>query len=93
MPWTPRTEKAGASPPLPEFRRHRDTATRHRSTSTFIVIVLLLAISILLAITLPAGSVQKFKLWSGFQAEQDWNAESSHGDEYLIGVGKADITG
>ncbi|KAI1416254.1 Neutral/alkaline nonlysosomal ceramidase [Hypoxylon sp. FL1857] len=93
MRWTRGDEKAGDSPPLPGSRRQSNPTTRRNRISTFFILVLLLSIFLLFATLLPAGSVQKFKLWSGVHNGQGLETESHNEGEYLIGVGKADITG
>ncbi|KAI1142550.1 Neutral/alkaline nonlysosomal ceramidase [Hypoxylon sp. FL0543] len=93
MRWIRGNEKAGASSPLPESRRPRDTAARRSRVSIFAIAVSFLLTLLLIATFLPTDSVQRFGLWSGIHSGQGLEAESHNGDEYLIGVGKADITG
>ncbi|OTA98749.1 hypothetical protein M426DRAFT_325742 [Hypoxylon sp. CI-4A] len=89
MQWTRQEGKSGE---LPHPRRYRDTVPRRTPIYTIISFILCIPILLLLATYLPAGPVQKFKLWSGYPGS-DREPESRNGDEYLIGVGKADITG
>lgn len=88
--------------PKPQ-RRHRQC----RGTVVFVVIVVLLPVLILVTL-LPAGLLHKLSPWSYVYEDRN-KAEASGagqkcldgqghkgnagGDEYLIGVGKADITG
>ncbi|KAI0811360.1 Neutral/alkaline nonlysosomal ceramidase [Xylaria sp. FL0064] len=83
-------KKAGPSPPLPDLRKKNPTR----------LIVLLSAIlfaSTLLFLTVATPQCLKNRLtpWLGYQPpKQVWETISgAEGEEYLLGVGKADITG
>ncbi|KAI0164390.1 Neutral/alkaline nonlysosomal ceramidase [Hypoxylon sp. FL1284] len=93
MPQTLEDDKAGLSPAFPATRRHRRVSPHRGPVAALIVALLLVPIIWVLMFFLLAGPTQKLKLWSAFHAGQDWNATSHRQDEYLIGVGKADVTG
>ncbi|KAI8629992.1 Neutral/alkaline nonlysosomal ceramidase [Xylariaceae sp. FL1651] len=82
-------KKAGPSLLAPGRRRGR-------STTLAFFISTLLFISILLFFTsvVPTRLHDKLKLWLDDESvKQEWDLSSLKGDEYLVGVGKADITG
>ncbi|KAI1380636.1 Neutral/alkaline nonlysosomal ceramidase [Hypoxylon crocopeplum] len=93
MPWTRRGGKAGDSPPSRNLRQQSQTPYHRRPTAALIIILLFVPVFLLLATISPASPAQKFKLWSGLHSGQDKETQSQDGNEYLIGVGKADITG
>ncbi|OTA70539.1 Neutral/alkaline nonlysosomal ceramidase [Hypoxylon sp. EC38] len=93
MRWSRQDEKAGDHPPLLGSQHSRDITTRRNPVSTVIIISSFLSILLLFTTFLPTGSVQRFKVWSGIHNGQGLETESHIEDEYLIGVGKADITG
>ncbi|KAI1487958.1 Neutral/alkaline nonlysosomal ceramidase [Biscogniauxia mediterranea] len=83
-------EKAGPSA-RPQPRQYRP--------SLFISILLFIPVLLCLIATVVPGSLKSnLSLWIGSGIGEDhgkepWGASSVLGDEYLIGVGKADITG
>ncbi|KAF2969551.1 hypothetical protein GQX73_g3972 [Xylaria multiplex] len=82
-------KKAGPSPPLPERRRKC-------STRLNVLISALLFTSALLffAITTPQSLRNRLAPWPNYKPPgQGWGSLKVEGDEYLLGVGKADITG
>ncbi|KAI8946508.1 Neutral/alkaline nonlysosomal ceramidase [Xylaria longipes] len=82
-------KKAGPSPLLPDLRRNRSTRLTVLASALLIVSTLLFLVT-----TAPHSVRNKLTLWLGDQApEQPWAPSSAEGDEYLLGVGKADITG
>ncbi|KAL7623152.1 hypothetical protein AAE478_006833 [Parahypoxylon ruwenzoriense] len=93
MPRTQRREKARDSPALLGSPQLRDAPSRRNLVTAFIVILLLTPILLLLTTLLPAGPTQRLNLWLGIHIGEGWRAPSRQEDEYLIGVGKADITG
>ncbi|KAI1773443.1 Neutral/alkaline nonlysosomal ceramidase [Hypoxylon cercidicola] len=93
MPWTLRDEKAGGSPIFPASRRHRRVSSRRGPVAALIVALLLVPIIWSLMFFMLAGPTLKLKLWSAFRVGQGRKAASYREDEYLVGVGKADITG
>ncbi|KAI5860314.1 Neutral/alkaline nonlysosomal ceramidase [Durotheca rogersii] len=86
-------KQAGDSPALPGSRRSRDGSPPRRVTVAFAATLLLVPILLLAVTFLPTGPVQKLKLWSGAHAGEGEKALPLGDDEYVIGVGKADITG
>jgi hypothetical protein len=91
-------KKAGPSPSLAELRRNRS------STSTRLTILLsavFFASALLFLVIAPPQTVKnRFRLWldevlpsQASQSSQPSFSSDAEGDEYLIGVGKADITG
>ncbi|XXH03803.1 hypothetical protein Hte_010209 [Hypoxylon texense] len=86
-------EKAEASPIFPASRRHRRVSSRRGPVAALIVALLLVPIIWILLFFLLAGPTHKSKLWSAFHVGKGWEAASHREDEYLIGVGKADVTG
>ncbi|KAI2470957.1 Neutral/alkaline nonlysosomal ceramidase [Annulohypoxylon bovei var. microspora] len=96
MRWAKRSRKAEDSSPLSEPRRDPAIRARRSIISNLNFIILFVAIFVLLATFIPASPVSRgwtSKLWTGIHFGQNSATETRHGDEYLIGVGKADITG
>ncbi|KAI0885422.1 Neutral/alkaline nonlysosomal ceramidase [Annulohypoxylon maeteangense] len=96
MRWAKRSKKAGDSSPFPETRQDPTVRARHPILSNFNIIVLFVTIFGLLATFVPVGSITRgwtAKLWTGIHVGQDPVTEAHNSDEYVIGVGKADITG
>ncbi|KAI1462678.1 Neutral/alkaline nonlysosomal ceramidase [Annulohypoxylon moriforme] len=96
MRWAKQSRKAGDSSPFLEPQRDLTLRARRPILSNSNLIILFVTILVLLATFIPTGSVTRewtSKLWTGLHTGQDSTTESHHGDEYLIGVGKADITG
>ncbi|KAK6951260.1 hypothetical protein Daesc_007791 [Daldinia eschscholtzii] len=88
------SEKDGdGSPLLSGVRPNHGSDTRAGQISRFLIVFLPFAILFSIACLSPERLTQSLKLRPSYSGE-DWKAES-HGknDEYLIGVGKADITG
>ncbi|KAI0206871.1 Neutral/alkaline nonlysosomal ceramidase [Astrocystis sublimbata] len=82
-------KKAGPSPSLQE--PHRSRATRF---TVAVPVLLFASILLLLAISTPHNLKDRLALWSNDKAsEQPWAPTNAQGDEYLVGVGKSDITG
>ncbi|KAI1500768.1 Neutral/alkaline nonlysosomal ceramidase [Biscogniauxia marginata] len=88
-------EKAG--PSLPQLhqqpRRYRPSCG---TTAALIFVVLFIPIFVFLVTIDTEDLKHKLSLWSGLGVEDDgevWGTPPVQGDEYLIGVGKADITG
>jgi hypothetical protein len=47
-----------------------------------------------LSLTTPKDAARRLKFWLGAEtSEYPWGRTMAEGDEYLLGVGKADITG
>ncbi|KAJ8118790.1 hypothetical protein ONZ43_g3922 [Nemania bipapillata] len=84
-------KKAGPSPLLPDQRKKRS------SRLTVLISTILFASTLLfLAITAPQSLRNRLILWPSKETPpQGWvsSGSESEGDEYLLGVGKADITG
>jgi hypothetical protein len=77
------------SPPDPRSRRSL------RVTSTTMILAVLFApLLFVLIISAPGNVGDRLKLWLAEQTtEHGWDRSRLEGDEYLLGVGKADITG
>ncbi|KAI0505936.1 Neutral/alkaline nonlysosomal ceramidase [Xylaria bambusicola] len=86
-----REKKAGPSPLLPDLRRNR-TTTRLTVLASAIAFV---AALLLLAIATPQSLRNRLTPWLSYEpSKQEWALPlGANGDEYLLGVGKADITG
>lgn len=82
-------KKAGPSPSLPNPSRNRSARlTLLLSTIIFISTLLLLAVSA------PPTVRNKLAQWLNHETPgTEWSQSGAQGDEYLLGVGKADITG
>ncbi|KAI0101781.1 Neutral/alkaline nonlysosomal ceramidase [Nemania sp. FL0031] len=83
-------KKAGPSPLLPDERKNRS------SRRTVLISSILFASTLLFFIITPPHSVKnKLTLWwlDDKTPQQSWVSSGVEGDEYLLGVGKADITG
>ncbi|KAJ8119688.1 hypothetical protein O1611_g10552 [Lasiodiplodia mahajangana] len=83
-------KKAGPSPLLPDERKNRS------SRRTVLISTILFASTFLFfIITTPHSVRNKLTLWwlDDKTSEQSWVSSGVEGDEYLLGVGKADITG
>ncbi|KAH9906653.1 Neutral/alkaline nonlysosomal ceramidase [Xylariomycetidae sp. FL2044] len=72
-------------------RRWSSSSTGRSALLTFIVLAV--PIITFLFITLPAGPASGLKIWNLPHTGEEWTGPSSGGDRYLVGVGKADITG
>lgn len=83
-------KKAGPSPSLPGLRNKKST-----TRLTFLISAIFFASTLLLlAIAAPPSVRDKLTLWQDYESsQQDWVPSSAAGEEYLLGVGKADITG
>ncbi|KAI0108123.1 Neutral/alkaline nonlysosomal ceramidase [Daldinia grandis] len=94
MPRGQESEKDGDdSPLLSGLRQDTEHDTRNSRISRFILIFLPFAILFSIACLPSERLTQSLKLWP-FYSEESWKGESQYrDDEYLIGVGKADITG
>ncbi|KAI1081381.1 Neutral/alkaline nonlysosomal ceramidase [Whalleya microplaca] len=92
MPRILQEEKAGSSPPVPVPRRarHKLSPCAVAALSVFIVLSLLVALP-LSYVSLP-WSVHIHWPWKTYGGDEA-KTTAYHGDEYLLGVGKADITG
>lgn len=83
-------KKAGPSPLLPDPRKSKSTRlTVFLGAITFAITLLFLVIAT------PQSLRNRLTPWLGCEPpERGWAVPSgSDGDEYLLGVGKADITG
>ncbi|KAI1390021.1 Neutral/alkaline nonlysosomal ceramidase [Hypoxylon trugodes] len=90
------SEKDAESPLLHELGRPRPTMGRASPScpvATFMMFILMIPVIIIFTVILPALPVQKIELWPGFHGGQDGKTQLYRDDEYLIGVGKGDITG
>ncbi|KAJ3552664.1 hypothetical protein NPX13_g11060 [Xylaria arbuscula] len=85
-----REKKAGPSPLLPDLRKSKST----RLTIVLAAVTFATAL-FFLVITTPQSLRDRLTPWLGLEPSgQGWSVPSgSDGDEYLLGVGKADITG
>ncbi|KAI1273483.1 Neutral/alkaline nonlysosomal ceramidase [Xylaria sp. FL0933] len=83
-------KKAGPSPPLPDLRKKNPTRL-------VVLVSTILFASTLLFLTVATPQCLRNRLtpWLDYQPpKQGWETTSGvEGDEYLLGVGKADITG
>ncbi|KAI1463945.1 Neutral/alkaline nonlysosomal ceramidase [Daldinia caldariorum] len=71
-----------------------DTRARGSRISRFLIIFLPFAILFSIACLPSERLTQSLKPWPSYSGDGGWKAESRYrDDEYLIGVGKADITG
>ncbi|KAI1481219.1 Neutral/alkaline nonlysosomal ceramidase [Daldinia eschscholtzii] len=88
------SEKDGDGSPLFSWvRLNHGSDTRAGRISRFLIVFLPFAILFSIACLPPERLTHSLKLWPSYSGE-DWKAESyGKDDEYLIGVGKADITG
>ncbi|KAI1443275.1 Neutral/alkaline nonlysosomal ceramidase [Annulohypoxylon stygium] len=96
MRWSKRSRKAEESEPFLEPQRDLTVNTRNTTRSVYNVIISFVIVFALIAIFTPTGSViygWTSRLCTGVRVGQDSTTETHHGDGYLIGVGKADITG
>ncbi|KAI1800669.1 Neutral/alkaline nonlysosomal ceramidase [Daldinia bambusicola] len=85
-----------SSPLLPGVQLDYDSDTRARGSriSRFLIIFLPFAILFSIACLPSERLTQSLKLSPSYSGVGDWKAESHYrDDEYLIGAGKADITG
>ncbi|KAI0844675.1 Neutral/alkaline nonlysosomal ceramidase [Daldinia vernicosa] len=94
MPRGQESEKDGDdSPLLSRFRQDHDSDARNSRIPRLLLIFLPFAILFLIACLPSERLTQGIKLWPSYSGES-WEGESyGRDDEYLIGVGKADITG
>ncbi|KAI0009952.1 Neutral/alkaline nonlysosomal ceramidase [Xylariaceae sp. FL0662B] len=93
MPRSAPGEKAGSSPPGPALRRQRHELFRALAVLFMFIILSLPIVLPPSYISLPPGwSAHPYWPWMPYGGEE-WKTTEHHGDEYLIGVGKADITG
>ncbi|KAI0433565.1 Neutral/alkaline nonlysosomal ceramidase [Xylaria sp. FL1042] len=83
-------KKAGPSPPLPDLRKKNPTRL-----TVFLSTVLFVSTLLFLAVATPQSLRNRLTPWLGHRPpEQGWGVPfRAEGDEYLLGVGKADITG
>ncbi|KAI0402537.1 Neutral/alkaline nonlysosomal ceramidase [Xylaria palmicola] len=82
-------KKAGPSTPLPDPRRNRFTRLTALVSALFFASAL-----VFLAVVAPHSLRNSLMPWLDKGTPgQTWSSSSSEGDEYLLGVGKADITG
>jgi len=83
-------KRAGTSfPPSPARRMSRFT-----SLMVLISTVLLASLLLLFSVTTTNDAARRLKFWLGTEtSEYGWDQPAVEGDEYLLGVGKADITG
>ncbi|KAI0910005.1 Neutral/alkaline nonlysosomal ceramidase [Ustulina deusta] len=83
-------KKAGPSPPLPALPKGKSTRL------TVLVSAIIFASTLLfLAIATPHSLGNRLTLWLGHEPPEQGSGSPfrAEGDEYLLGVGKADITG
>ncbi len=83
-------KKAGSSPPLPALPKGKSTRL------TVLVSAIIFASTLLfLAIATPHSLGNRLTLWLGHEPPEQGSGSPfrAEGDEYLLGVGKADITG
>ncbi len=91
MRWDLRAENAGHAPPSPASRQ---TPYHRNPIAAFIVVIIFAPTLLLLTSFLSGASLQDFSLWGSLHSGESATASTAHHeDEYLIGVGKADITG
>ncbi|GAW16274.1 hypothetical protein ANO14919_056970 [Xylariales sp. No.14919] len=82
-------EKAGPSPPLPGSRRNGS-----KRLNVLISAILFASVLLLLVTVTPQSLRNRLTPWLDYKPlEQGWDSSRAEGDEYLLGVGKADITG
>ncbi|KAI1336791.1 Neutral/alkaline nonlysosomal ceramidase [Xylariaceae sp. FL0016] len=84
-----------AGPSLLQQNRHTPRNLRRPCGVTFAILSSLLVVTTLLTFTVlfPNSLGNKLRLSLGGTAWKSWASPRIEGDEYLIGVGKADITG
>ncbi|KAI8956631.1 Neutral/alkaline nonlysosomal ceramidase [Daldinia sp. FL1419] len=90
------SEKEGdVSPLLSGSQRDHDSDSSARESRIFkfFRLSLLFAVLVWLACLSPELSTQSIKLWPSYSEESEEAESYRQDDEYLIGVGKADITG
>ncbi|KAI2769396.1 Neutral/alkaline nonlysosomal ceramidase [Daldinia loculata] len=94
MPRGQESEKDGDnSPLLSGLRQDHDSDARNSLIPRLLLIFLPFAILFSIACLPPQRLTQSLKVWPSYSGES-WKGESyGRDDEYLIGVGKADITG
>ncbi|KAI0538803.1 Neutral/alkaline nonlysosomal ceramidase [Xylaria digitata] len=82
-------KKAGPSPPLPDLRRKCSTRL-----NVLISTLLFTSALLLFALATPQSLKNRLTPWLDYKPPgQGWGPLRAEGDEYLLGVGKADITG
>ncbi|KAI1194717.1 Neutral/alkaline nonlysosomal ceramidase [Nemania serpens] len=82
-------KRAGPSPSLPAPRKNKSTRLTFLISAVFFASTLLF-----LAISAPPCLRDKLALWRNYASpHRGWVPSRAKGDEYLLGVGKADITG
>ncbi|KAI1819557.1 Neutral/alkaline nonlysosomal ceramidase [Xylaria intraflava] len=82
-------KKAGPSPLVAGRRENRSYRLRVLISAALFVSTL-----VFLVLAAPNGIRDRLQLWlDGDASRRGWDSLSAGGDEYLIGVGKADITG
>ncbi|KAI1653367.1 Neutral/alkaline nonlysosomal ceramidase [Daldinia decipiens] len=94
MPRGRESDKDGdGSPLLSGLRQDHSSDARNSLIPRLLLIFLPFAILFSIACLTPQRLTQSLKLWPSYSGES-WKGESyGRDDEYLIGVGKADITG
>ncbi|KAI2624086.1 Neutral/alkaline nonlysosomal ceramidase [Xylaria nigripes] len=82
-------EKSEPSPQLPDWPQNRST-----KLVTLISAAIFVSTILFLAFAAPNSVRDRLQPWLNDEVSgQDWDSATAAGDEYLIGVGKADITG
>ncbi|KAI0473105.1 Neutral/alkaline nonlysosomal ceramidase [Xylariaceae sp. FL0804] len=84
-------EKAGPSRPLPQH--HTRQRPLRGAAVLFASFVLSVSLILLLSGSLRVSLVDQLRIWSGSHVDTLWEAAPAEKSEYLLGVGKADITG
>lgn len=92
MPDIDSEKKAGPSPLVPN--QHKNRSSRQTRLTVWLSVILFTSTLLLLAITSPHSIRNRLTLWPVDKTPDQGGVSSEvEGDEYLLGVGKADITG
>jgi hypothetical protein len=83
------SDKADASDPCQQ--QHLYLSLRRRGAFIFVLGVLFVPL-LILAVLLPTGLLKVWVPWGDLYGHR-WSLYPAKNDEYLLGVGKADITG
>lgn len=86
-------KKAG---PSPSFPNPNPNSTRNRPTRLTLLLstIIFIATLLLLTVSVPPTVRNKLAQWLNHETPgMEWDQSGAQGDEYLLGVGKADITG